>query len=330
MTSTPLFLQFITAARNPRCLIGDGCDKGNAVPFLQTLWNVLRLWALFFAISLGAGIVLSLVLALAEPITHYSVDKEHAVVQLLFQQPWYVLLFFASVWAPLVEELTFRLGLKASPYRLGFALIFLAMLLLSLIRTLFPQLVPAWLISTRTGLGILQFLGIIVIFGGGLGTLFRYVPLLWEKVATWHQKHFALIFYATTISFGLVHSVNFGNFQRIWYLIPLLVLPQLLLGIVLGFIRMHYGLPWSMFYHFFHNTITASSISLVVHQLSEETRKAIENNDIAALVNMPARDEIILLIFGGCILLFGLFMVAAILHLLAEVFLPTKKSQKTV
>jgi len=61
--------------------------------------------------------------------------------------------------------------------------------------------------------------------------------------------YFKYAFHTSVILFGLVHISNFGNLKGFYWLIPILVAPQLFAGIFLGYIRTKLGLLWSILLH---------------------------------------------------------------------------------
>ena len=66
---------------------------------------------------------------------------------------------------------------------------------------------------------------------------------------------FKILFYTLTIVFGFIHITNFEISTNVILLSPLLVLPQILLGVYLGFIRVRFGLLWSIGLHAAYNGI---------------------------------------------------------------------------
>ncbi|WP_439128094.1 CPBP family intramembrane glutamic endopeptidase [Polaribacter sp.] len=66
-------------------------------------------------------------------------------------------------------------------------------------------------------------------------------------------KAFKLGFYFFTLAFGLVHLTNFDITTNVLILAPILVLPQTLVGAYFGFIRVRFGLQWSMLLHGSYN-----------------------------------------------------------------------------
>ncbi|MBA6156545.1 CPBP family intramembrane metalloprotease [Tenacibaculum sp. S7007] len=84
-------------------------------------------------------------------------------------------------------------------------------------------------------------------------------PLLEElffraPITLFHNaKAFKIAFYVFAILFGLVHLTNFNITTNVLLLTPILVAPQTILGGYLGFIRVRFGLQWSMLLHACYN-----------------------------------------------------------------------------
>ena len=57
------------------------------------------------------------------------------------------------------------------------------------------------------------------------------------------------------ISMGGIHISNFENIEGYYWLVPILVAPQLFAGAFLGFTRVKLGLGWAMLLHATHNLI---------------------------------------------------------------------------
>ena len=80
--------------------------------------------------------------------------------------------------------------------------------------------------------------------------IFRAPLTLFKK-----QNTFKIFFYLFAILFGFVHLFNFTITQNVLILAPILVAPQILLGCYLGFIRVRFGLLWSIALHACYNGI---------------------------------------------------------------------------
>lgn len=153
-----------------------------------------------------------------------------------------VLLFFmVVVFAPIVEELIFRYQLKN--YRLAILLyfLFLAGMLYNLISVflLLSILIPVLILC------------LFFYFSMNKNSFQRFKII--NKVFPYH-------FYLTAICFGLVHISNYSNPLDYGFPIVLLVLPQLFIGLILGYVRMRFGLSKSMMMHAAYNLIPALTL----------------------------------------------------------------------
>lgn len=81
-----------------------------------------------------------------------------------------------------------------------------------------------------------------VIFRGSLG--FFKAP-----------KHFKIALYTSIILFGAIHITNFEITPTVIVLAPFLVAPQMVLGAFASYIRVKFGLQWSILLHACHNLI---------------------------------------------------------------------------
>ncbi len=80
--------------------------------------------------------------------------------------------------------------------------------------------------------------------------IFRAPLTLFKKA-----KSFKIAFYVFAVLFGLVHITNFKITTNVLLLTPILVAPQTILGGFFGFIRVRFGLGWSMALHACYNGI---------------------------------------------------------------------------
>lgn len=70
-----------------------------------------------------------------------------------------------------------------------------------------------------------------------------------------NSPHFKYAYYVSALAFGAIHISNFEDWQQILWLTPLLVAPQIFIGLFLGYIRVKLGLQWSMLLHSAYNTV---------------------------------------------------------------------------
>ena len=83
------------------------------------------------------------------------------------------------------------------------------------------------------------------------------------------DKFYGRVFYLMTMAFGLMHIMNFEPSLNIYLLEPILVAPQILIGINLGYLRVRFGLIWSILFHAFYNGVLMS-IALLTGEISFE------------------------------------------------------------
>lgn len=138
--------------------------------------------------------------------------------------------------APLIEESVFRYQLK------NWFLAFLAwgILISALFYSLFPQ-------QGIISIGILITICSIPFYFKTKKTIqFQFI-----------KTAFKYHFYSTAIVFGLVHVSNYNQPLQYGWAIVLLVLPQLFIGFILGYVRMRFGLKNAMIFHAAYNFIPA-------------------------------------------------------------------------
>ena len=77
------------------------------------------------------------------------------------------------------------------------------------------------------------------------------------------SKYFGIVFYLLTLAFAFYHITNFDVTPMILYLSPLLVAPQLFIGLLLGYIRVRLGLEWAILLHALYNLLIIGPIILL-------------------------------------------------------------------
>lgn len=146
---------------------------------------------------------------------------------------------------PPVEEILFRLWLRVSRKTI---LIFSAVI--GLVALLLTSLVSFWITVSLLCFG--AFTALVVLVGNK------------EKIEMVAARHFGILFYLSIFIFGLAHIFNYTPLTwQIWLLAPVLVLPQFVLGSMLGFIRVRYGILYAIL---FHIAVNASLLSFVLFE----------------------------------------------------------------
>ena len=153
-----------------------------------------------------------------------------------------ILLFFTvTIFAPIVEELIFRYQLK----NYYVAILCYALLAIGLFYKVF--------------IGLTLFISVVVVLITGTIVIVSFGTNNFKKhavISKWFPAHF----YLTAICFGLVHISNYNDPFAYGFPIILLVLPQMFIGFILGYVRMRFGLSKSMMMHAAYNLIPALAL----------------------------------------------------------------------
>ena len=158
----------------------------------------------------------------------------------------------AVLWAPLVEEMVFRYVLRRPSQ--------------------FLWVLPVAIWALFTGAQALTVAALCVVV---LLLLVRpTVPAL--QVAVWprrwnvfYARHFGWVFYGSTLLFAALHLYNFKFDQISFWLLPLLILPQFVTGLVLAWLRVRRGIGASIVLHAVFNSGPILLIMLVMSLMSE-------------------------------------------------------------
>jgi membrane protease YdiL (CAAX protease family) len=84
-------------------------------------------------------------------------------------------------------------------------------------------------------------------------------PISWFR----NSRYFKLVFYFWAVLFGYIHISNFEFSTQVLLMSPLLVAPQISVGLLLGTIRIKFGLIWSMAMHCLYNLILVGPIVIL-------------------------------------------------------------------
>ncbi|MEL6540828.1 MAG: CPBP family glutamic-type intramembrane protease [Pseudomonadota bacterium] len=155
-------------------------------------------------------------------------------------EPGLVTYLMVALLIPIAEELIFRSWLNGRPAII--AAVILAVAGLGLVVT------GGTLAETTSYGNILTIVGVaLAVIGAPL-----IAALLLKRPAFGvFERQFALFYWFSVISFALVHLANYTEGSLI-ILLPF-VLPQFVLGTMLGYLRVHYGLIAAIALHALHN-----------------------------------------------------------------------------
>jgi uncharacterized protein len=93
----------------------------------------------------------------------------------------------------------------------------------------------------------------------GLGVI---IAPLWEEAFFRYplghfrnKSYFKILFYVMAFAFALMHYFNYDTNQVPFYFAPLVTLPQLFLGLLMGYVRIIYGFWYGVLLHATYNAI---------------------------------------------------------------------------
>lgn len=111
----------------------------------------------------------------------------------------------------------------------------------------------------------LYFFIYAVIFAPLIEELIFRAPLtLFKK-----PNYFRISFYTFAILFGFLHVLNYEITSNILVFSPILIAPQLCIGLYLGFIRIRFGLLWSIALHATYNGFLAILFLLAKNAITQ-------------------------------------------------------------
>lgn len=161
------------------------------------------------------------------------------------------LLVGSLVSAPLFEEIAYRWGLRFSPTRTA----------VSLGLIVFYWLPYGGTYSTGSLMRVVSEPGFYLMLGMGLVVGFTSFALFRmdyfkHRVGRWWERNFGLVFYMSSLLFGLMHIFNVSDLTlTVVTLAPLITMQQILLGLLNGYVRMKYGFVQAIVQHALFNLV---------------------------------------------------------------------------
>ena len=180
----------------------------------------LLLYALIASATVGFGFVFK---------------KVFDITSRIDQMSYYELVVQGLLVAPVVEELIFRVILRKG--KSNYYIFSMTCVVVSII--------TAYLHRWDSTIIIL-----IILLVGNVLMLLQYKGV----VDIYDSKQYRYLYFGSILAFGLLHIKNFifPN-PLLWIISPLMVLPQIGLGFILSFIRVKYGIKYSIVFHLIVN-----------------------------------------------------------------------------
>jgi hypothetical protein len=104
---------------------------------------------------------------------------------------------------------------------------------------------------------------------GALVTLILSNSKISKRMSNLWTKHFIWVFYGFTLLFGLFHISNYPPLTKtLIFVSPILILPQITSGIIIGYLRTKFGFLWGCLFHGLWNSILISLVYLLISFIS--------------------------------------------------------------
>lgn len=190
-------------------------------PYRATSYNNLKAIDFFYLLLITLAVVIPYALILEWA----GMDQfDHKILEILEKNKWLVAVL-VIIFAPILEEPVYRLhlDLKKSSilWSLGLSLL--------LINSIWYPLAIFWI----------------------------YLIYLYVKVNQGQSPNLKFVVYFSSAMFALVHMGNFIDFDygKYFYVVPLLVAAQFVIGLVLSYIRLNHGMKWAIIFHAVYNAV---------------------------------------------------------------------------
>jgi membrane protease YdiL (CAAX protease family) len=226
-------------------------SKSKETVNLYFILNLLKIYVLFFFLAAMAGVILNLFLS--ENIYH-QYTNQLSTNQFKSQiSNKLVYIFIIALLIPIFEEITYRLFLTR--YQKKITIISISLI------------IGVGLFDISEEFGLLFFpknlllsdltmVFYVLCFGFPFYLLLKYFVTKKIDFNDYWGKYFPYIFYLSTLLFAFNHvqslNINASNF----IFVPFAILPFFILGLFYAYVRVKYGLLWSIIMHILNNMPT--------------------------------------------------------------------------
>lgn len=149
-------------------------------------------------------------------------------------------LWVVALIAPVLEETMWRLWLSFKKVHVAVSLLVVAFVIA-------VKANGVNLYSEPISKSYLLFLLEAIAFAGLIFTITNFKATVIKCFA---EKHFKAFYYGSCMGFGLIHMINFMPFKLgIIWAYPFFTLPQIIMGCIVGYIRVKNGFVWGVILH---------------------------------------------------------------------------------
>jgi len=238
----------------------------------------LKILGRVLSIDIVIGFVfVAIMIALAE-LGWYDNDN-HAADDFLKNFPTWAILLLMVLAIPFLEEVVFRYGLR---FKLGWFTFLYALIIIIAVGYTF-YLLPLYLAI---------FL-LLVLTSPLILLLFKYDQCKAYLKNTWH-RHYGWVYYSIAILFGIVHIFNYTDFNygsAAILLVPILVGPQIIGGLLIGYMRVRFGFFWGFGLHAGSNAFLVIIVLLFMPEFEEKLNETNDQFTIKIEQNMKLVED---------------------------------------
>ena len=193
-----------------------------------------------FGIYLVSAVILILVLGFIDSIIILKIFNHSILGQLKIDNRDIIKdfgkysFFFVVLLGPFLEEIIFRLPLRLEKFGIG----------LSVGLICYRLSVDHLLAFASTDIYAYTKLALSIII---VLVIARFLPDSWLTLL---KKNYFYFFYLASLAFALVHLTNFSYYNNtVLFFYPLFIMPQFLMALFIGYVRMEYGFAYGVTLH---------------------------------------------------------------------------------
>jgi len=176
-------------------------------------------------------------------------DMPHKLQDLQDMNIW-ALLLLAVITQPFLEELMFRLPLKYHRGLIWLMFTMIGMIIFLVLDGVYPSTNDGQIPPMRITIPI----AFITIATTLLYTFYTKETDI-KRLKLLVKKYFPHLFYAVAVYFAYVHFFNFETTGNQWIFTPIMVFPQFMMALFVGYSRLKYGFISAVVIHMINNLV---------------------------------------------------------------------------